>query len=85
MPLVVIQVKVRQPGEEADRLLAAVAKRLDRDKLEPDDGGVVIIRFFGAEDTPADAWKQVHDALEAADPSWEKLVALGPPPTPQQE
>jgi hypothetical protein len=77
MPLVPIRIVVTRPDKHADELLAAVARRLPRDAIAPDDNGVAHIVFEDAASSGA-AWDDVYNALEAAGDDWRDYLHLGP-------
>jgi hypothetical protein len=79
--MVVITLQVLKRGERTDRLLAAVAERLPRERLTPSEGGLLPIRFMEPDASPAECWDVVYGALEAVDPPWEQLVVMGNRPS----
>lgn len=77
MPLTAIVVHVTRPGGRTDELLAAVAERLGRGTLIPDDRGHVRILL---EEVEGAAWQRVHDALDAAGDDWHEYLHVNPRP-----
>jgi predicted Rdx family selenoprotein len=75
VPLTAIIVHITQPGGRADELLAAVADRLGRETLVPDERGHVRILL---EDAESVAWQRVQDALDAAGDDWREQLHVSP-------
>ena len=75
MPLTAIIVHITHPGRRADELLAAVADRLGRETLVPDERGHVRILL---EDAESVAWQRVQDALDAAGDDWREQLHVSP-------
>jgi predicted Rdx family selenoprotein len=68
-----ITVRVIRRGPRAHELLAAVARHLGKDALEPDD--LHAVRIPLSERGPV-AWERVRDALDAAGSDWREWLHL---------
>jgi hypothetical protein len=77
VPLTAIVVHVTHPGPRADELLAAVASKLGRATLRPDERGHARILL---EEGEGAAWHRVHDALDAAGDDWQEHLHVNPEP-----
>jgi predicted Rdx family selenoprotein len=72
-----IIVRVLRRGSRVQQLLAALSERLGLDPLEPDEGGLVVVRMDGR---PPQAWERVREGLDAAGPDWREWLHLSPRP-----
>ncbi len=80
--MVPIRLVVQKPGdEEAARILAELATRLDKPFIKPDVNGVAHIRFGGPGTTGREAWAAVTDALDQVTPEWQQWIHIGPQPS----
>jgi hypothetical protein len=77
VPESTIQLRVLRRGERTDALLRELASRFDRDDLEPDDAGLVVLRFS---QRGPQAWDQLREALDALGPDWRERLHLAPRP-----
>ena len=68
--------RIIQRDERTERLLAAVAERLNHRSSTPSEGGQLPI-LFDTELSSREAWERVHAALDASDPAWSELVTIG--------
>ena len=74
-----IKLRVIRQGPRTDELLRHLARALNRDDVEADDSGLIVVHFDGR---GPKAWETVRDALDAASPQWREWLYLAPRPRP---
>jgi predicted Rdx family selenoprotein len=74
---VAIKLRIVRRGRRADELLTLLAGEFERDTLEPDGAGLVVLRLTGR---GPQAWDRVRDALDRCGADWRQWLYLAPRP-----
>jgi hypothetical protein len=72
-----IQLRVVRRGHRADELLALLAGEFERDALEPDGSGLLVLRLTGR---GPQAWDRVREVLDGLGADWRQWLYLAPRP-----
>ena len=73
----VITVRVIRKNPRTEEVLSALADRLGKETLEPNDRGAIEIRMNGRGPR---AWEEVRDALDSIGDDWRQWLHLAPRP-----